>query len=85
MTGVARLSSARAVKCTVKSVNERNPRRMLYFSYDTAGVKSEEGGDDVKSAWPLRLGRHTCYNGQQQWVAKRQRGANPTKPAPSSD
>ena len=25
MTGVARLSSARAVKCTVKSVNERNP------------------------------------------------------------
>ncbi len=23
----------------------------------------EEGGDDVKSAWPLRLGRHTRYNG----------------------
>ena len=23
----------------------------------------EEGGDDVKSARPLRPGRHTCYNG----------------------
>ena len=62
-TGVARPSSARAVKCPVKSVNERNPCRMLNFSYETAGVKSEEGGDDVRSAWPLRLGRHTCYNG----------------------
>jgi hypothetical protein len=26
--------------------------------------KAEEGGDDVKSAWPLRLGLHTYYNGQ---------------------
>ena len=24
----------------------------------------EEGGDDVRSAWPLRLGLHTCYNGR---------------------
>jgi hypothetical protein len=64
MTDAARLSSARAVKCTVKSVNERNPCRMLNFSYETAGVKSEEGGDDVKSAWLLHLGPHTCYNGQ---------------------
>ncbi len=23
-----------------------------------------EGEDDVKSSWPLRLGQHTCYNGQ---------------------
>ncbi len=23
----------------------------------------EEGGDDVKSSWPLCLGLHTCYNG----------------------
>ncbi|KAH7278153.1 hypothetical protein KP509_38G027000 [Ceratopteris richardii] len=23
----------------------------------------EEGGDDVKSAWPLWAGLHTCYNG----------------------
>ena len=24
----------------------------------------EEGGDDVKSSWPLRPGLHTCYNGR---------------------
>ena len=32
-------------------------------SNETAGVKPEEGGDDVKSSWPLWPGRHTCYNG----------------------
>ncbi len=26
--------------------------------------KAEEGGDDVKSAWPLRPGPHTYYNGR---------------------
>jgi hypothetical protein len=31
---------------------------------ETAGVKPEEGGDDVKSSWPLCLGLHTCYNGR---------------------
>ena len=25
---------------------------------------AQEGGDDVKSAWLLRLGRHTRYNGR---------------------
>ena len=30
---------------------------------ETAIVRCEEGGDDVKSARPLRPGRHTCYNG----------------------
>ena len=30
----------------------------------TAGVSREEGGDDVKSARPLRPGLHTCYNGR---------------------
>ena len=28
---------------------------------ETAGDKPEEGGDDVKSSWPLRPGLHTCY------------------------
>src|ERR1035437_7929913 len=65
-TGAAWLSSARAVRCWVKSRNERNPRRVLVrkdLSRETADEKSEEGGDDVKSAWPLRTGLHTCYNG----------------------
>ncbi len=49
-TGVAWLSSARAVRCSVKSANERNPCCMLQVSYGTAGEKPEEGGDDAKSA-----------------------------------
>src|SRR5205807_2573171 len=66
-TGAAWLSSARAVKCRVKSYNERNPCRQLLTgsaedSDETAGVKPEEGGDDVKSSWPLCPGLHTCYN-----------------------
>ena len=32
-------------------------------SNETAGEKSEEGGDDVKSSCPLCLGLHTYYNG----------------------
>ena len=32
-------------------------------SGETASVSCEEGGDDVKSARPLRPGLHTCYNG----------------------
>ncbi len=26
-------------------------------------ISREEGGDDVKSSWPLRAGLHTCYSG----------------------
>src|SRR3954465_3395801 len=68
ITGGAWLSSARVVRCWVKSRNERNPCRMLPasnvgHSYETAGDKPEEGGDDVKSSWPLHVGLETCYNG----------------------
>ena len=63
-TGAAWLSSARAVRCWVKSPNERNPWGPLYFSGSTAARNAEEGGDDVKSARPLRPGRHTRYNGR---------------------
>jgi hypothetical protein len=34
------------------------------ISGQTAGRKPEEGGDDVKSAWPLRPGLHARYNGR---------------------
>ncbi len=66
--GAAWLSSARAVRCRLKCHNERNPCRQLPArrggdSGGTATVRCEEGGDDVKSARPLRPGRHTCYNG----------------------
>ena len=36
---------------------------MIHISKETAVVRREEGGDDVKSSWPLCLGLHTCYNG----------------------
>ena len=67
--GAAWLSSARAVRCRVKSHNERNPYRQLPsvqagHSVETATVRCEEGGDDVKSARPLHPGLHTCYNGR---------------------
>ena len=67
--GAAWLSSARAVRCRLKCHNERNPCRQLPsgdagHSGGTATARGEEGGDDVKSARPLRPGRHTCYNGR---------------------
>ncbi|PKI31644.1 hypothetical protein CRG98_047964 [Punica granatum] len=84
--GAAWLSSARVVRCLVKSYNERNPRFVLLrhapkekvFATEVMTTSSwrrrktrhsgeppggVEGGDDVKSAWPLWAGPHTCYNG----------------------
>ncbi len=75
--GAAWLSSARVVRCWVKSRNERNPRLLLPsgnagHSAETAGDKPEEGGDDVKSSWPLCLGPHTCYNGRYKPLPARE-------------
>ena len=75
--GVAWLSSARVVRCWVKSRNERNPCLLLLTSKvehsgETAGDKPEEGGDDVKSAWPLRPGLHTRYNGRYNGLPNRE-------------
>ena len=39
------------------------PASYVGDSWGTAGDKPEEGGDDVKSSWPLWAGLHTCYNG----------------------
>ncbi len=36
--------------------------------------KTEEGGDDVKSSWPLWLGLHTCYNGRYKGIRSREAG-----------
>ena len=77
VTGAAWLSSARVVRCWVKSRNERNPCPYLPArkggnSKETAGDKPEEGGDDVKSSWPLRPGLHTCYNGLYKGLPSRE-------------
>ena len=83
-TGGAWLSSARVVRCWVKSRNERNPYCRLLpdkaeHSGETAIDKMEEGGDDVKSSWPICPGRHTCYNG---WY--REKRARKEKQIPKS-
>ena len=70
--GAAWLSSARVVRCWVKSRNERNPYCVLYHSHGTAERNSEEGGDDVKSAWPLRPGLHPRYNGRYNGLQNRE-------------
>ena len=57
------------MRCWVKSRNERNPCDQLPArnggdSGQTAQINWEEGGDDVRSVWPLRPGLHTYYNAQ---------------------
>ncbi len=39
---------------------------------ETAGDKPEEGGDDVKSSWPLHPGLHTYYNGRYRRLRYRE-------------
>ena len=83
------MSSARAVRCRLKCHNERNPYRQLLTgraedSGETAVVRREEGGDDVKSARPLHPGRHTCYNGRDSEQPSGDRELI-YKPYPSSD
>ena len=41
-------------------------------SWETAVDKTEEGGDDVKSSCPLRLGLHTYYNGMNRGKRNRE-------------
>ena len=77
------------MRCWVKSRNERNPYRLLPSGYaghsgETAGDKPEEGGDDVKSSWPLRVGLQTCYNGSDSGQRGREAGLIP-KSSLSSD
>ena len=49
------------------------PERALFeHSKETARDKREEGGDDVKSVWPLYPGLHTCYNGMYRALPNRE-------------
>jgi hypothetical protein len=41
-------------------------------SNQTAQFNWEEGGDDVKSVWPLRPGLHTYYNAQYNGIPNRE-------------
>src|SRR3989338_8158843 len=46
---------------------------------ETAGVKPEEGVDDVKSSWPLCPGLHTYYNGCYRGLPTREGELIPKK------
>ena len=88
-TGAAWPSSARVVRCLVKSSNERNPCCQLPAreggdSGETAQINWEEGGDDVRSVWPLCPGLHTYYNAQYRGKQASDRKRIP-KSGPSSD
>ena len=70
-TGAAWLSSAGAVRCSLKWGNLRNPRPAFHVSRETARDNLEEGEDDAKSAWPLSPGQHTWYNGRDSGLRSR--------------
>ncbi len=70
LRGIAWPASARAVRCQVKSCNERDLcLQLLIFwkqgmhSVGTACVKYEEGRGDARSVWSEFPGPHVAYNG----------------------
>ena len=75
---VAWPASARAVRCHVKSCNERDPRQQLLpskrlggHSVETARVKWEEGEGDARSVWPEFLGPHVAYKSRDNAFPRR--------------
>ena len=65
----------------VKSRNERNPYLYLPAHHggnykETAGDKPEEGGDDVKSSWPLTTRATHVLQWEGQRVATSREQAN---------
>jgi len=82
--GSAWPSSARTVRRTVKSANERDLcLYLLSFSMEeehyrgTAGVKPEEGAGDDRSVCSEFPGLHVDYNGMDNGLQLREERANP--------
>ena len=78
LRGAAWPPSARAVKCPVKSGNERDPYPMLRrnlsrfrHSWETAGDKPEEGAGHGRSVWPECSGIHAAHNGRNKEMPPR--------------
>ena len=88
LRSVAWPASARAVRCQVKSCNERDLRLQLRLlqrckkhSVETAYVKLEEGEGDARSVWPEFPGPHVAYNGRDNEFRRRKAKAIPeTRP-----
>jgi hypothetical protein len=77
--GSAWPSSARTVRRTVKSVNERDPcpylptpRRLVAHYKGTAGDESEEGAGDGRSVCSESPGLHAAYNGMDKGLQHRE-------------
>ena len=77
--GSAWPSSARTVRRTVKSVNERDPcpylltsRRLEVHYRGTAGDKSEEGAGDGRSVCSESPGLHAAYNSADNGLQHRE-------------
>jgi hypothetical protein len=60
---MAVVSSCREMLGSVPQRAQPSPPVIMCLGGQPVGIR-EEGGDDVKSAWLLRLGQHTRYNGQ---------------------
>ena len=84
-TGAAWLSSARVVRCSLQWGNERNPRSALQVSQETAAISAEEGGDDVKSAWPFDALGNTHATMDDTKGSQAARRSQSHKIVPSSD
>src|SRR3546814_16145120 len=81
-TGAAWLSSARVVRCWVKSRNERNPHPQLPsgragHSGETAGDKPEEGGDDRSEE--RRVGKECVSRCRSRWSQEHNKKKNNNK------
>ena len=87
LRGAAWPPSARAVRCPVKSGNERDPHHMLPWipsgirhSCETAGDKPGEGAGHGRSVWPECSGIHAAYNGRDKEMQLRDGEANLLNP-----
>ena len=79
LRGIAWPTSARVVRCAVKSVNERDPCHLLLIippgvmhSDGTARDKCEEGAVNVRSVWSESPGLHAGDNGRDNRVRHRE-------------
>ena len=69
----------------LKWINERNPYRTLYVSYETAVVRQRKAGMTSSQRGPLIPWATRMIQWMLQWVAKPRGGANPIKGILSSD
>ncbi len=84
-TGAAWLSSARVLRCSVQSGNERNPCCLLQVSGRTALARGRKVGTTSNQHGPLMPWATQALQWCRQCVAKPQGGANRNKLHPSSD